>query len=128
MSKEDKTRLNLIAAQATPIIFGNDTDTTSVWTGSSDRVSSYSEGMSIIFVPKKSGSASTTLAINSLDALPLVLKGGISSLLADTPIQLTLISNEWVVFDKDTTYTMPFGLYVFSIHNNGTLLFKNTGP
>lgn len=127
MSAEDKTRLNLIAAQATPIIFGNDTDTTTVWTGTSDRVSSYSEGMSIIFVPKKTGTSSTTLAINSLDALPLVLKGGISSLLADTPIQLTLINNEWIVFDKDTTYTMPYGLYVFSTHNSGILLFKNTG-
>jgi hypothetical protein len=93
MSTEDKTRLNLLAAQATPIIFGNNTDTSMVWTGSSDRIASYSEGMSIIFVPKKSGTTNTTLEINSLGPLDLELKGGINSLLEDTPIQLTLVNN-----------------------------------
>lgn len=124
MSKEDKTRLDLLAAQSIPIIFGNDTDTTTVWTGSSDSISSYSEGMSIIFVPKKQGSSATTLAINSLAALPLVFIGGISSLIFDTPIQLTLLNNQWVVYDKDTTYTMPYGIYIFQGGLSNYVLFR----
>jgi hypothetical protein len=126
MSKEDKTRLNLIAEQSTPIIFGNDTDTLTVWTGSSDRVSSYSEGMSIIFVPKKLGSSSTTLQINDLEPLKLSLKGGIASLLSNTPIQLTLINNMWVVYDQDTKYTLNTDIAIYRTTASYRIWFYST--
>ena len=123
MSKEDKTRLDLIASQSIPIIFGNDTDTTSVWTGSSDRVSSYSEGMSIIFVPKKQGTSNTTLQINDLEPLKLSLKGGISVLISNAPLQLTLVNNMWVVYDQDTKYTIEKDIAIFKSITSSRIWF-----
>lgn len=128
MSKEDKVILDVVKAQSTPVVFGQDTDTTSNWTGISDQITSYEEGMTIIYVPTKSGgNSSTKLQINDLEPISVQVSGYSGPFTANVPIFLTYIDSKWQFSDKDTTYTMPFGLYVFDSHKSGILLFKNTG-
>ena len=128
MSKEDKVILDVVKAQSTPVIFGQDTDTMSNWTGISDQITSYEEGITIIYIPTKAGAnSSTKLQINDLEPIPVQVSGYSGPFTANVPIFLTYIDGKWQFSDKDTTYTMPYGLYIFNGHNAGVLLFKNAG-
>lgn len=114
MSKEDKITLDLIKAQSTPIIFGQDTDTLNKWTGVSDQITEYYEGLSIIYVPTKSGlKNSTTLQLNELGAVKVILLGSPNAFLANMPMLLIYIDGQWVHKDLDTIQTIPNELFEY---------------
>ena len=127
MSEEDKITLDLLKVQSTPIIFGQSTDTEDNWTGVSDQITEYYEGLRIIYIPKKQGTHKTAkLQLNELDAKRVTVVGQTSKFLANAPILLIYTNGKWVHNDKDTTYTMPYGLYIVTFQA-GTLFLRMPG-
>lgn len=115
MSKEDKTKLDQTTGmtQAIPYIVGPSTDTTAgTWTGTYQGITSYTEGLTIIYVPKVAGgSSTTTLNINGLGAKTCYYSGTgklTTHFAAGTPIMFTYTNGGWTRADynSNTTYSV----------------------
>ena len=93
--------------QSIPYIIGPDTDTTAgTWTGSYSKITAYTEGLTIMYVPKVAGSSTTTtLNLNGLGAQTCYLKGSsklTTHFAANSVVVLTYREN---VVISDKTYT-----------------------
>jgi hypothetical protein len=56
MSAADKAKLDILSN--IPYVIGNDSDQKSKWTGESDAITEYVDGLSLIYVPKVAGTVS----------------------------------------------------------------------
>jgi hypothetical protein len=94
MSKTDKTKVDnaTTLGQAIPYIVGNASDSAGTWTGSYTGINEYTDGLTIIYVPKVAGASTTTLNINNLGAKTCHYTGTsklTTHYAANTPILLT---------------------------------------
>ena len=101
LSSADKIKLDKSTGinQSIPYIVGPDTDTTAgTWTGTYSGITEYTDGLTIIYVPKVAGASTTTLNINNIGSKVCYYSG--SSKLtthypAGTPILLTYSGGYW---------------------------------
>ena len=98
--------------QAIPYIKGPDTDTVAgTWTGSYSGITEYTEGLTIIYVPKVAGASTTTLNLNGLGAKTCYYTGTAkltTHYAVGTPILFTYSGGAWKRADFYTdsnTYT-----------------------
>jgi hypothetical protein len=56
MSAADKIKLDILSN--IPYVIGKDSDQKSKWTGESDAITEYVDGLSLIYVPKVAGTVS----------------------------------------------------------------------
>ena len=87
------------AGETVYYIVGPSTDSAGVWTGTDSRITSYYDGLTILYVPGQAGgSSSTTLNINGLGAVQCYTTNT-SALTthysAGTPILLTYSNSKW---------------------------------
>lgn len=114
MSSIDKIKLDQSTGlnQAIPYIVGPSTDTTAgTWTGSYTGITSYTDGLTIIYVPAVAGASTTTLNINGLGAKTCYYTGTsklTTHYAVGTPILLTYSGDSWKRADYNSdsnTYT-----------------------
>ena len=87
-----------------PVVFGNSTGTAGYWTGNSDDITEYYEGLSIIYVKGINGADTTYLNINNLGNIE-VFKNNIkigNEHVIGSPILLTYINGKWQTTDINT--------------------------
>ena len=116
LSSEDKKKLDqsMTITQAIPYIKGPDTDTTAgTWTGSYSGITEYTEGLTIIYVPKVAGASTTTLNINNLGAKTCYYTGSsklTTHYAVGTPILLTYSNEGWrrVEYSQWTPYVAAY--------------------
>lgn len=108
LSSTDKKKLDSITgpSQSIPYIVGPDTDTTKgTWTGSYSGITAYTDGLTIIYVPKVAGASTTTLNINGLGAKTCHYTGSsnlTTHYAVGTPILLTYVGGYWKRADYDS--------------------------
>jgi hypothetical protein len=101
LSNTDKKKLDSITgpSQAIPYIVGPDTDTVAgTWTGTHPGITAYTDGLTIIYVPKVAGASTTTLNINGLGAKTCYWTGKLKLTThygVGTPILFTYIGGLW---------------------------------
>ena len=112
LSSTDKKKLDSITGptQSIPYIVGPDTDTTAgTWTGSYSGIASYTDGLTIIYVPKVAGASTTTLNINGLGAKTCYYTNSsklTTHYAVGTPVLLTYINGAWKRADyNENTYS-----------------------
>lgn len=129
MSKDDKSKLDGIEAGANkyilptatdttlggvnkgytiPYVVGSSSDSAGVWTGSCAGITSYKDGLTIIYVPQQAGiSGGTTLNINGLGAKACYINNSkmTTHFSANVPILLTYITQSGVGYWKHADYT-----------------------
>lgn len=112
MSSEDKAKLDSIHGENTYYVVGPDTDTTAgTWTGVCSDITSYYDGLTIIYVPHVAGASTTKLNINGLGAIQCYLtdKGAIAALTTHypigTPIPFTYVNGKFIHADYSSADT-----------------------
>lgn len=99
-----------------PYIVGPSTDTTAgTWTGTSDAITEYVDGLTIIYVPAVAGASTTTLNINDLGAKTCYFTNTTkltTHFSVGTPIIFTYSGGAWKRADYDAN-TIPYGLRVY---------------
>lgn len=117
LSSTDKKKLDSITGptQSIPYIVGPDTDTTAgTWTGSYSGITAYTDGLTIIYVPKVAGASTTTLNINGLGAKTCYYDNAnklTTHYAAGTPILFTYIGGGWKradYYSDSNTYTSAY--------------------
>ena len=117
LSSTDKKKLDSITGptQSIPYIVGPDTDTTAgTWTGSYSGITAYTDGLTIIYVPKVAGASTTTLNINGLGAKTCYYNNAnklTTHYAAGTPILFTYIGGGWKradYYSDSNTYTSAY--------------------
>ena len=126
-----------------PIVYGYDHDVVGVWTGNSDDITEYTEGMSIIYVPGVEGSTNTTLDINGLGSRNILINNAnlAKQYKAGCPIILVYIKGVWRISDyytndvnliNETTSTSSYYLTMTNqksgelySYSNAKLYFQN---
>jgi len=86
-------------------VVGSDSDAAGTWTGTNSAITSYYEGLTIIYVPKKAGASTTTLNINGLGAVTCYYTNTsklTTHFAVNTPIILTYYNNGWRRADYDS--------------------------
>lgn len=117
--------------QSIPYIVGSSSDSAGVWTGSYDGITSYKDGLTIIYVPQKAGiSSGTTLNINGLGAKGCYINNNkmTTHFSANVPILLTYITQSGVGYWKCADYTSALsGMSISGTVNltNGTFNTQN---
>ena len=121
MSKTDKTKVDnaTTLGQAIPYIVGNASDSAGTWTGSYTGINEYTDGLTIIYVPKVAGASTTTLNINNLGAKTCYYTGTsklTTHYAANTPILLTYQGGYW----KRADYNVDTYTSAYSVTSGGT--------
>lgn len=84
--------------QAIPYIVGSTTDTTGSWTGTYEGITAYTDGLTIVYVPKVAGASTTKLNINGLGEKVCYYTNSsnlTTHFSVDTPIILTYVGGYW---------------------------------
>lgn len=101
--------------QAIPYIVGPTTDTTAgTWTGTCEDITTYVDGLTIIYVPKVAGASTTTLNINGLGAKTCYYTNSsrlTTHFSVNTPIMLTYIGGTWKRADYDSNTNTQIRVY-----------------
>lgn len=95
-------------------VVGSDSDTAGTWTGTNSAITSYYEGLTIIYVPKKAGASTTTLNINGLGATTCYYTNTsklTTHFAVDTPIILTYYNNGWRRADYNSNTNTQVRIY-----------------
>ena len=121
MSKTDKTKVDnaTTLSQAIPYIVGNASDSAGTWSGSYTGINEYTDGLTIIYVPKVAGASTTTLNINNLGAKTCYYTGTsklTTHYAANTPILLTYQGGYW----KRADYNVDTYTSAYSVTSGGT--------
>lgn len=109
ISSPNSTTIN----QAIPYIEGNST-TAGTWTGSYSGITTYTDGLTIIYVPNVAGASTTTLNINGLGAKTCYYNNTsklTTHYAVGTPILLTYSGESWKRADYNSdsnTYTSAY--------------------
>ena len=101
-------------------VVGSDSDAAGTWTGTNSAITSYYEGLTIIYVPKKAGASTTTLNINGLGAVTCYYTNTsklTTHFAINTPIILTYYNNGWRRADYDSNTNTQVRIYK---NENGT--------
>jgi hypothetical protein len=114
-----KKLLPEISGNAIHYIEGNTTGTAGTWTGTSEEITSYYNGLTIAYKMGIAGASTTTLNINNLGAL-IVYRNATSKITTHYPVNSVLILiyttnnsgvGSWQLVDYDSTNTFQFRSY-----------------
>lgn len=111
-------------SQAIPYIEGNSTGTAGTWTGFYEGITEYTNGLTIVYVPRIAGANPTTLNINDLGAKTCYITTGsklTTHFRVGTPIIFTYVDGDWLRADynSDTTYRNSLYYYYFTAGSTG---------
>lgn len=130
MSAADKIKLDILSN--IPCVIGKDSDSKSKWTGESDAITQYVDGLSIIYVPKVAGTVSKlTLQINELPAKSILISENdytSADIAAGSPLLLTYSSDsdKWVTTDCNQAFDIPNHVWICEDINKTKIIARGT--
>lgn len=130
MSAADKIKLDILSN--IPCVIGKDSDQKSKWTGESDAITKYVDGLSIIYVPKVAGTVSKlTLQINELPAKPITISENdytSADIAAGSPLLLTysVDSDKWFTTDCNQAFDIPNHVWICEDINKTKIIARGT--
>ena len=95
-------------------VVGSESDAAGTWTGTNSAITSYYEGLTVIYVPKKAGASTTTLNINGLGAKTCYYTNTsklTTHFAVNTPVILTYYNNGWRRADYDSNTNTAVRIY-----------------